>query len=60
MLPRLKDGNKSPQEEKMARRYKEGLLPFKIVAADQPLIARSGPLLPYEMAKALKLPRVYK
>ena len=42
----------------MARRYKEGLLPFKIVAADQPLIARSGLLLPYEMAKALKLPKV--
>jgi hypothetical protein len=42
----------------MARRYKEGLLPFKIVAADEPLIARSGLLLPYEMAKALKLLKV--
>ena len=42
----------------MARRYKEGLLPFKIVAAGEPLIARSGLLLPYEMAKALKLPKV--
>ena len=42
----------------MARRYKEGLLPFKIVAADEPLIARSGLLLPYEMAKTLKLPEV--
>ena len=42
----------------MARRYKEGFLPFKIVAADQSLIARSGLLLPYEMAKALKLPKV--
>lgn len=42
----------------MARRYKEGLLPFKIVAADEPLIARGGLALPYELAKALKLPRV--
>lgn len=42
----------------MARRYKEGLLPFKIVASDEPLIARSGLLLPYEMAKALKLPSI--
>ena len=42
----------------MDRRYKEGLLPFKIVPTDGPLIARSGLLLPYEMAKALKLPRV--
>ncbi len=40
----------------MARRYKEGLLPFKVVTADEPLIARSGLILPYEMAKALKLP----
>ena len=39
----------------MARRYQEGILPFKVVAADQPLIARSGLILPYEMAKALKL-----
>ncbi len=42
----------------MVTRYKDGLLPFKIIAADQPLIARSGLVLPYEMAKALKLPRV--
>ena len=35
----------------MARRYKDGLLPFKIVACDEPLVARSGLLLPYEMAK---------
>ncbi len=26
------------------------------MAADEPLIARSGLILPYEMAKALKLP----
>lgn len=42
----------------MARRYKEGLLPFKIVATDEPLIARGGLVLPYELAKALKLPKV--
>ena len=42
----------------MTRRYKEGLLPFKIVACDDPLIARTGLLLPYEIAKALKLPKV--
>jgi len=42
----------------MGRRYKEGILPFKIVPCNEPLIARSGLLLPYEMAKALKLPKV--
>ncbi len=42
----------------MARRHKEGLLPFRIVPADEPLVARSGLLLPYEMAKALKLSEV--
>jgi len=42
----------------MAGRYKEGLLPFKIVAADEPLVARSGLLLPYEMPKVFKLPKV--
>jgi len=42
----------------MARRYREGLLPFKIVATDEPLIARGGLVLPYELAKSLKLPKV--
>ena len=42
----------------MARRCKEGISPFKIIACDEPLIARGGLLLPYEMAKALKLPKV--
>jgi hypothetical protein len=41
----------------MARRYKEGLLPFKIVACNEPLIARGGLVLPYELARALKLPQ---
>lgn len=31
---------------------------FKIVATDEPLSARSGLLLPHEMAKALRLPKV--
>jgi hypothetical protein len=42
----------------MPRRYKEGLLPFKVVPTDEPLVARSGLLLPYELARALKLPMV--
>lgn len=42
----------------MARRYKEGILPFRIVPGSEPLIARGGLILPYEMAKALKLPEV--
>ena len=43
---------------KIARRYKEGLLPFQVVTCGEPLVARSGLLLPYEMAKASKLPKV--
>ena len=39
----------------MARRYKEGLLPFKIVAADESLIARGGLVLPYDWQKLLSL-----
>lgn len=42
----------------MARKYKEGILPFKIVACHEPLVARSGLLLPYEIAKTLRLPKV--
>ena len=42
----------------MTRKYKERLSPFKIVPTDEPLVARSGLLLPYELAKALKLPKV--
>ena len=50
--------NKSPKRLEMARRYKEELLPFQVVACGEPLVARSGLLLPYEMAKAVKLPKV--
>jgi hypothetical protein len=34
------------------------ILPFKIVQADAPLMARGGLILAYEMAKALRLPEV--
>lgn len=42
----------------MTKRRKEGILPFKVVVTDEPLIARGGLVLPYELAKALKLPKV--
>lgn len=42
----------------MKKRPKEGLLPFRIEQSDEPLIARGGLILPYEMARALKLPKV--
>jgi len=32
--------------------------PFEIVGTDEPLIARAGLVLPYEMAKALRLPQI--
>lgn len=42
----------------MAKKLRQGILPFKIERSDEPLIARSGLVLPYEMAKALKMPQV--
>ena len=42
----------------MSKKYKEGILPFKVVATDEPLIARGGLILPYEFARAIKLPEV--
>ena len=42
----------------MSKKYKEGILPFKVVATDEPLIARGGLILPYEFAKSLRLPEV--
>ena len=42
----------------MSKKYKEGILPFKVVATDEPLVARGGLILPYEFAKALRLPQV--
>ena len=42
----------------MAAKLQQGVLPFKIEKSDEPLIARAGLVLPYEIAKALKLPQV--
>jgi hypothetical protein len=42
----------------MTKRFKEGILPFKIVPCNEPLVARSGLVLPYEMAKSLRLLRI--
>lgn len=42
----------------MAKKLRQGLMRFKIERSDEPLIARSGLVLPYEMAKALKMPEV--
>lgn len=39
-------------------RRQEGLLPFKIEQSKEPLMARGGLILPYEVARALKLPVV--
>jgi hypothetical protein len=43
---------------KITRRYKEGILPFKIVSCNEPLVARSGLLPPYEMTNVFRLLRV--
>jgi hypothetical protein len=40
----------------MTKRFKEGILPFNIVSCNEPLVARSGLLLPYEMARAFDYP----
>ncbi len=42
----------------MVGKLQQGILPFKIEGTGEPLIARAGLLLPYEMARALKLPQV--
>ena len=42
----------------MVEKLQQGALPFKIEKSDEPLIARAGLVLPYEMARALKLPQV--
>ena len=42
----------------MVAKLQRGVLPFKIEGTDELLIARAGLILPYEMAKALKLPNV--
>jgi hypothetical protein len=42
----------------MHRKLRQGILPFRIEQSDEPLIARGGLILPYEMAKAIRLPEV--
>lgn len=42
----------------MVVKLQQGVLPFKIERSDEPLIARAGLVLPYEMARALKLSQV--
>jgi len=42
----------------MSKKRREGLLPFKIVSTNEPLIARGGLILPYEFARAINLPEV--
>jgi len=37
-------------EVKMVIKLQQGVLPFKIEKSDEPLIARAGLVLPYEMA----------
>ena len=39
-------------------KHKEGILPFKVVAIDEHLVARGGFVLAYELAKPLKLPKI--
>ncbi len=39
----------------MDKKSRQGLLPFKIEQSKEPLMARGGLILPYEVAKALKL-----
>ena len=42
----------------MSKKRRQGILPFRIVRSDEPLVARGGLVLPYEMAEAMKLPEV--
>ena len=42
----------------MVWKLRQGILPFRIEGGDEPLVGRGGLFLPYEMAKALKLPEV--
>jgi len=42
----------------MVAKLRQDVLPFEIERSEEPLIARAGLVLPYEMARALKLPQV--
>ena len=43
----------------MSKRRREGILPFKVVATDEPLVARGGLVLPYELAKSTEVTKGY-
>ena len=45
-------------EVEMSRKLRQGILPFRIEQSEEPLVARGGLILPYEMAKAMRLPEV--
>jgi len=42
----------------MKKKKREGILPFRIEQSNEPLIARGGLILPYEIARSLNLPKV--
>jgi len=42
----------------MGKQLRQGILPFRVERSNEPLMARGGLVLPYEMAKALRLPEV--
>ena len=42
----------------MSSKLRQGILPFRIERSEDSLVARGGLVLPYEMAKALRLPGV--
>lgn len=42
----------------MTGKSRQGILPFRIEKSEEPLIARGGLVLAYEMAEALRLPQV--
>ncbi len=44
------------RREVAGMKKRQTVLPFEIVQTDDPLISRGGLVLPYEMARALKLP----
>ena len=42
----------------MSDKLRQRILPFRIEMTNEPLIARAGLILPYEMARFLRLPKV--
>lgn len=46
------DANRFTREVKMVVKLQQAVLRFRIEGTDEPLIARAGLVLPYEMARA--------